>query len=400
MRVEEEAEARAELVDIEAAAARPLHVLDAVVNGEGQFLQRGGAGFADVVAADGDGVEARRELGAELEGVDHQAHGGRGRIDVFLLRDVFLEDVVLDGAGDLLPVGFLLFGDHQVHGPQHGGGRIDGHGGGDVLQVDAVEEDLHVLERVDGDAALADLALAHEVVGVVAHQGGQIEGDGQPGAAVGEQVLVALVGFLRRSEAGELAHGVQLAAIAGGVNAAGVRRLAGIAEIGVVFPVFGQVGLGVKAANGVAGDGGVAGVAMLVEIGAGGRANGLLGILFQGAGERGFSPLLFGVGGMAAFENIGHGRFGYLLVGAFFVSHDVVEANRSSYRDAPGGCNGHQCSGRAEPDCGAKEFPENCNSLQVERAGHRVRVELGGMISATCESAMWRSGCDVEICLQ
>ena len=80
-------------------------------------------------------------------------------------------------AGNFFPVGALLFRDDEVHGPQNRGGRIDGHRDGGLLQVDAVEEDLHVLERVDGDAALADFAFALRVVGVVAHQRGQIEGD-------------------------------------------------------------------------------------------------------------------------------------------------------------------------------------------------------------------------------
>ena len=52
MRIEKEAEARPEFVDIEPALPRPLDVLHAVVNGERQFLQRGRSGFADMVAAD------------------------------------------------------------------------------------------------------------------------------------------------------------------------------------------------------------------------------------------------------------------------------------------------------------------------------------------------------------
>ena len=236
MGVEEEAETRAELVHVETAAARPLHVLDAVVDGEGQFLQRGRAGFADVVAADGNRVVPRREFRAELEGVDHQPHRRRGRVNVFLLRDVFLQDVVLDGAGDLLPVGTLFFRDHQVHRPQHAGRGIDRHRGGDLFQIDAVEQDLHVFQRIDGDAALADFAFAGRMIGVVAHQRGQVEGHRESAAAVLQQILVTLVGFLRRSKAGEHAHGPELAAIAGRVNAAGVGRLAGIAEILVVVP--------------------------------------------------------------------------------------------------------------------------------------------------------------------
>ena len=42
---------------------------------------------------------------------------------------------------------------------------------------DAVEEDLHVLDRVDGDAGLAHIAHDAGMVAVIAAVGGQIEGD-------------------------------------------------------------------------------------------------------------------------------------------------------------------------------------------------------------------------------
>src|SRR5205085_10301480 len=61
VRVEEEGEPRAEFVNLQAAAQGPFHIFDAIVDGEGEFLERGRAGFTNVVAADGDGVEARRE---------------------------------------------------------------------------------------------------------------------------------------------------------------------------------------------------------------------------------------------------------------------------------------------------------------------------------------------------
>ena len=54
--IPEEAEARGEGVDIEAALERFLDVAHAVGDGEGELLRGGGAGLADVVAADGDGV--------------------------------------------------------------------------------------------------------------------------------------------------------------------------------------------------------------------------------------------------------------------------------------------------------------------------------------------------------
>ena len=51
------------------------------------------------------------------------------------------------------------------------------------------------------------------VVGVVAHQRRHVERRRQPGLPVVEQVAEALVGLLRRTEPGELAHRPQPAAI-------------------------------------------------------------------------------------------------------------------------------------------------------------------------------------------
>ena len=57
------------------------------------------------------------------------------------------------------------------------------------FQIDAAEEDFHVLERIDGDAALADFAFAGGMIGVVTHERGQVEGDRKPAAAVLQQIL-------------------------------------------------------------------------------------------------------------------------------------------------------------------------------------------------------------------
>src|SRR6266849_9287737 len=79
--VEEEAEARPEIIHIKAATSGPLHIFDAVINRECQLLKRGRAGFADVVARYRDGVEAWCELRSELEGINHQPHRRSGRVD-------------------------------------------------------------------------------------------------------------------------------------------------------------------------------------------------------------------------------------------------------------------------------------------------------------------------------
>src|SRR5438874_13836610 len=71
MRVEEEAEPRAKFIHIESAAARPLNVLDTVIQSECQLLQCGRSRLADVITADRNRVESVREPGAVLERVNH-----------------------------------------------------------------------------------------------------------------------------------------------------------------------------------------------------------------------------------------------------------------------------------------------------------------------------------------
>ena len=100
-----------------------------------------------------------------------------------------------------------------------------------VAERDAVEQRLHVGERRDVDAALPHFAERQRVVRIAPHQRRQVERDAEAGAARREQRLVARVGLLGRAEAGELPHRPELAAVAGGVDAARVRKLAGIAEV-------------------------------------------------------------------------------------------------------------------------------------------------------------------------
>ena len=100
----------------------------------------------------------------------------------------------------------VLLGDELVEQQQHGGRRVDRHRRRDLVQRDAVEQHPHVVDRVDRDADLADLAVRHRRVGVEPHLGGQVEGDREAGRAGGEQLVVAGVGLRGRAEAGVLAH--------------------------------------------------------------------------------------------------------------------------------------------------------------------------------------------------
>ena len=167
------------------------------------------------------------------ERVDDEAHGGPRRVDVGPPGDVLLQDVVLDGAADLLARHALLLGHQLVEEQQDGAGGVDRHGRRDLVHREVGHEETHVGQRVDGDADLAHLALGPGVVGVVAHLGRQVEGAREPGLAGVEEELEALVGLLGRAEAGVLAHGPQLRAVHLGVDAPGVGEGPRLAQLRV-----------------------------------------------------------------------------------------------------------------------------------------------------------------------
>ena len=202
VRVEEERDLRRELVDRHPAALDDgVAVGDAVGQRERHLLHGVGAGVAEVRAGHRDRVEPRHLGGAELDGVGDQPQRRLRRPDPGAARGVLLEDVVLDGAGQLLARHALLLGGGDVEGQQDRGGAVDREAGADLVQRDAVEQDLGVGERVDARRRPGRPPRRLGVVGVVAALGGQVERHRQPGAALLEQVAVALVGLLGGAEA-------------------------------------------------------------------------------------------------------------------------------------------------------------------------------------------------------
>ena len=295
VRVEKEGKLRDELIHVHAAAHSVFDIFHTVAQSECQFLNRRRAGFADVVATDRNGVELGRVFDGKFKGVDHEAHRRFGRIDVFLLCDVFLEDVVLQSAGKFLPVRALFFRDGEIHRPDDRGRRIDGHRSRDVGERNFVEEHFHVGEGTDGHAALADFAFGKWVVGVVTHQRGQIERGREAGLALRQEVAKALIGVFGRAEAGELAHRPQPSAMHGGMNAAGVGRLTGEAQVAVGVPA-GEIGGSVKTPDRISGNCGEFGLA--------------LGTFFERGPERVFFPSVFFCGRLARGDRSVAGRDG------------------------------------------------------------------------------------------
>ena len=223
--VPEEGEPRPEAVDCESAREAVFDVAEAIGQGEGELLRRRRPGFADVVAADGDGIPLGGVGAPPLEHVHDELERRLHREDPGVLGHVFLEDVVLDGALQLGRGHPLLLGRGDEEAPEDRGGAVDRHRHRDLIERDPGEEGLHVGQRADRDAALPHLTLGTGMVGVVPHQGREVEGHRQAGLSARQEELVALVGVLGGTEAGELPHRPELAAVPGGVDPAGVGEL-------------------------------------------------------------------------------------------------------------------------------------------------------------------------------
>ena len=161
------------------------------------------------------------------EDVGDDAHRGFGRIDVGVPHHELFEDVVLDGAGELLRRHALLLARDDEEG-EHGKHRaVHGHRHRHLLERNPRKQRAHVVDGIDGDARHADVTAHARMVAVVAAVRGQVEGDRQALLAGGDVAPVEGVGIFGRREAGVLAHGPRLQRVHGGVGAAQVGRNAG-----------------------------------------------------------------------------------------------------------------------------------------------------------------------------
>ncbi len=224
---EEEGQPGGELVHGEPRLDGGPDVGDAVGECKGDLLRGSGSGLGHVVAGNRDRVPPGNLVAAVCKRVGDQPQGRRGRIDVGTAGDVFLEDVVLNGSGDLRAGDALLLGDQLVQQQQDGRRRVDGHRRGDLVQRDAGEEHPHVLDRVDRHPDLSDLAVSDRVVRVVTHLGWQVERDRKSAGARGDKRVIPLVGLPGGTETGILPHCPRLAGVHGRVDAPGERILTG-----------------------------------------------------------------------------------------------------------------------------------------------------------------------------
>ena len=206
--IEEEGKPRAETIHVEAALAEEFDVGEAVRERVGGLLHGRRAGLGDVIAADRNGIPARHFLHRVFDHVGEESERGFEWKNDFVLRLHFLEDVGLDRAAELA-------GDFRAEAAARGGdihreddrrGTVDGHRGGEIRRAEreTIEEALHVLDRVDGHAAFADLAEHSVSIAVESVQRRPVECCAETDRALMlREKMEARVRVLREAEAGE-----------------------------------------------------------------------------------------------------------------------------------------------------------------------------------------------------
>ena len=140
-----------------------------------------------------------------VDDVADDAHARRGRVDVGVADHELFEDVVLDRPRELVLAHTLLLGGDDVTREHRQDRAVHRHRHRHLVERDAVEEDLHVLDGVDRDARLADVADDARMVAVVAAVRREIERDRQPHLPGREVLAVERVRLLGRRKARVLA---------------------------------------------------------------------------------------------------------------------------------------------------------------------------------------------------
>ena len=152
-------------------------------------------------------------------------------------RDVLLQNVVLNRPADLRQVGVLLLRRRNVERQQDRRRRVDRHRGRDLLKRNALGQRLHVLERGDRYADLANLTQRLFVVRVEADLRRQVEGHREPSLSLLKQELVPLVRLRSVSEPRRTAASSTAARGTSSVDTTGERELARIPQLLVVVPL-------------------------------------------------------------------------------------------------------------------------------------------------------------------
>ena len=155
-------QARRELVGVEPAVDRLLHVGEAVLERERQLLRRRRARLADVVAGDRDRMpRGSSRADHSIMSPSRRIAGSTGKHHSFWAMYSLRMSAWIVPA---VPRDAVLLGGDDVVGEHDRRRRVDRHRDGHLAEVDPGEQRLHVVERVDRHALATDLAQRAHVV--------------------------------------------------------------------------------------------------------------------------------------------------------------------------------------------------------------------------------------------
>ena len=177
MSVEEEGNPRRELVDAESGSQRRIHISNGIRKSERDFLDRGGARLANVIAANRDRIPVRNVARAKGKRVGNQAQRRFWRKNVCATRDVLFQNIVLNRAVDFCEGHALLSGNRQVKAQQNRRGRVNCHRSRNFIEWNTFEQPQHVFQRIDRHADFAHFAGRQRIVRVQTNLGRQIKRD-------------------------------------------------------------------------------------------------------------------------------------------------------------------------------------------------------------------------------
>ena len=165
-------------IDVHAGGNAPAGILNPVGKRVGKLQVSRRAGFLHVIAGDGDGIELRHLPRCVGEDIGDDPHRRRGRVDVGIADHELLQNIVLNGSGQLVRRNTLFFRRDDVEGHDGQDGAVHRHGDGHGIERNAIEKLPHVQNAIDGNARHADIAGDARMIAVIAPVGGEVEGDG------------------------------------------------------------------------------------------------------------------------------------------------------------------------------------------------------------------------------
>ena len=222
----EEAESRRKLVDFKAGLFAASQIFEPVRERVRHFEVCGGSRFLHMVAGNGDAVELRHILRGVREYVADYAHRGFRGIDVGVADHELLQNVVLNGSGELFELCALFQACDYIECENRKNGAVHRHGNGHLRKRDLVEQHFHIHNGIDSNARLADVADYARVVGVIASVGREVESNGEAFLPCREVAAVECVGFFGCREACVLANRPRAHYVHRGVRSPKVRRYA------------------------------------------------------------------------------------------------------------------------------------------------------------------------------